>query len=230
MARFSVLLTTLPPAGGAGDASGATVKIDGREVLLRSVELFLNRDEIAQVQICFLPEHLEEGKRRYGGHLSFSGVKVLSGGPKWIDQVAAAADRIADDATHVLVHDAARPALPYPDLEALQAAAEKSPASMLVAPLRSGLIEVDDGDAGRAAHPARAFVLAVTPLAYDRATFLKMAQTRQEPHVSAYALVRGSPLNIRAGGGDAALVSAMLKMMPKPRIKGPSSPFEEAQW
>jgi len=32
------------------------------------------------------------------------------------------------------------------------------------------------------------------------------------------------------GPGDASLVRAMLNLLPKPKIKGPSNPFEEAQW
>src|SRR5215210_1052382 len=113
MANFSVLLLTAPPAGQAADSGGAFVKIDGRESLLKCVELFLNRDNIKQIQIVFLPEALEEAKRKHAPHLSFSGVKVLSGGPRWIDQIAAAAGKISPDATHVIVHDAARPAVPY---------------------------------------------------------------------------------------------------------------------
>src|SRR4051794_41326807 len=97
MGNFSVLLLTAPPAGGGGEAGGAFVKIDGRESLLKTVELFLNRENIKQLQIVFLPENLEEAKRKYAPHLSFSGVKVLSGGPKWIDQIAAAGGKISEE-------------------------------------------------------------------------------------------------------------------------------------
>jgi hypothetical protein len=44
-------------------------------------------------------------------------------------------------------------------------------------------------------------------------------------------LVKGSSLNVRAGGpGEGSLIKTMLNMLPKPKIKPPSSPFEEAQW
>ena len=46
MAVFSVLLLTAPPPGLSGEAGGSLVKIDGREALLRSVELFLNRENV----------------------------------------------------------------------------------------------------------------------------------------------------------------------------------------
>lgn len=231
MATFSVLLVTAAPPGQGGEGGGAFVKIDGREVLLRTVELFLNRENITQIQVCFLPEDLDEAKRKYAAHLGFSGVKVLSGGPKWIDQIAAAAGKIADPCTHVLVHDAARPAVPYMDLEGLLGAAEKHPAVTLATPLRGSLVEVDEGGNALALHPAGRFMQLQAPQVFSKAKFTEMATKKQEPHASQLTLLKGSPLNVRVGGpGDVTLVKAMLNMLPKPKIKGPTSPFEEAQW
>jgi 2-C-methyl-D-erythritol 4-phosphate cytidylyltransferase len=232
MANFSVLLLTAPPAGGAAEAGGPFVKIDGRESLLKTVELFLNRDNIKQIQIVFLPENLEEAKRKYAPHLSFSGVKVLSGGPRWIDQIAAAAGKIAPEATHVVVHDSARPAVAYADIDALLDIAEKNDAVTLAAASRTQLIEVDEGGNPLAIHPPSRYVQLLTPQVFSKATFEKMASTKQELHPSQLKILKGSPLNIRAGGGEAGpgLIKAMLNLLPKPKIKGPTSPFEEAQW
>lgn len=234
MANFSVLILTAPPVGiktAPGEPSGALAKIDGREVLLRSVELFLNRDNVKQVQLCFLPEQLEEGKRKYGPHLSFSGVKVLSGGPKWMDQVAAAAGKIADECTHVILHDAARPAVPYSDVDALMEAAEKAPATVLAAPLRAPLVEVDEGGGAMAFHPQSQFMQLLSPQAFSKARFEEMAKAKQEPHASEWRLLTGSGLNVRANSpADASLIKAMLSMLPKPKAKPASNPFDEAQW
>src|SRR6478672_4017494 len=142
---FSVLVVTAPPTGLAAESGGAFLKIDGRESILRSVELFLNRDNVKQVQVVFTAEDTEEGKRKYGGHLGLFGVKVLTGGPRWIDQVVAAAPKIAPEATHVVLHDAARPAVPYSDIDALMEAAPKHDAVVLAAPVRTTLVEVDEG-------------------------------------------------------------------------------------
>src|SRR5450432_813040 len=143
MASFSVLVLTAPPPGQGAEAGGPFVKIDGREALLRSVELFLNRENVVQTQIIFDPDDIEEAKRKYGGHLSFSGVKVLTGGPKWVDQLAAAADTISTESTHVIVHDAARPAVAYSDIDALMSEAESHPVVSLATVMRSPLVEVD---------------------------------------------------------------------------------------
>ena len=62
-ATFSVLLLTAAPPGHGAEAAGAFVKIEGRESLLRAVELFLNRDNVKQVQLVFDADMIEEGKR-----------------------------------------------------------------------------------------------------------------------------------------------------------------------
>jgi 2-C-methyl-D-erythritol 4-phosphate cytidylyltransferase len=228
---FSVLLLTAAPPGLGSEAGGAFVKIDGREALLRSVELFLNRDNIKQIQLVIPPDAMEEVKRKYGGHLGFSGVKLIPGGPKWVDQIAAGADTLSAEATHVIIHDAARPAVPYSDIDALLAEAEQKPAVALSTPLRTTLVETDEGGNAVAMHSPQRYVLLLTPQAFARDRFAEMAKNKAELHPSQITLVKGSPLNIRAGGpGESGLVKTMINMLPKPKIKAPSSPFEEAQW
>ena len=74
MAVFSVLVLTAPPPTQASEAGGAYVRIDGREALLRSVELFLNRENVRQIQLVVDPDFLDEAKRKYGTHLGLFGV------------------------------------------------------------------------------------------------------------------------------------------------------------
>jgi 2-C-methyl-D-erythritol 4-phosphate cytidylyltransferase/2-C-methyl-D-erythritol 2,4-cyclodiphosphate synthase len=231
MATFSVLLLTAAPMGMGAEAGGAFVKIDGKESMLKCVELFLNRDNIKQIQIVFLPDALEEAKRKYGAHLSFSGVKVLAGGPRWIDQIAAASGKIAPECTHVIVHDAARPAVPYSDIDALCEAGEKSPVVALVSPTRTSLVEIDEGSNALAIHTPSHYMQLMTPWSFSKAAFDEMTAAKAEPHASKLTLLKGSPLNIRVGGaGDVSLAKAMINLLPKPKIKGPLTPFDEAQW
>ena len=230
-ATFGVILVTAAPPGQAAEAGGAFVKVDGRESVLRAVELFLNRDNVKQVQLVFLPDFLDEGKRKYGGHLGLTGVKVVGGGPKWMDQLAAAGEKLLPEATHVIVHDAARPAVAYGDIDALMEAAETKPVVGLTTPVRSTLIEVDEaGNALAYALPTR-FMQLVTPQSFEKQRFLEMCRTKVEVHASEITLLKGSPLNLRLGGpGDAGLVKSMINMLPKPKVKSPLTPFEEAQW
>jgi 2-C-methyl-D-erythritol 4-phosphate cytidylyltransferase len=231
MADFSVLLITAAPPGHGSEAGGAFTKIDGRESLLRSAELFLNRPQIKQIQMTFVSDMMEEAKRKYGGHLGFSGVKLVSAEAKWWDHVAAGVEKLSPDVSHVIVHDAARPAVPFSDIDAVMEAAEKHRAVALTAPLRTNLIEVDEGGHPLAYHTATRFVHLLTPLVFARDKFLEVAKSKLDPHASELHLVKGSPLNIRVGGGgDAGFVKTMINMLPKPKLKAPSSPFEEAQW
>jgi 2-C-methyl-D-erythritol 4-phosphate cytidylyltransferase len=231
MPVFSVVVLTAAPPGHGSEAGGAFVKIDGREALLRGVELFLNRDNVNQITLVVDNDDIEEAKRKYGPHLSFSGVKILGAGVKWMEQIHASGDKISPEATHVIVHDAARPAVPYSDIEALMAAAEKHDAVTLVSPTRATLVEVDEHGHPMAYHFSSRFLNVLTPQVYSREKFLEMARTQREVHPSATALLKGSDLNLRIRGpGDAALARTMLNMLPKPKVKPPSSPFEEAQW
>jgi 2-C-methyl-D-erythritol 4-phosphate cytidylyltransferase len=232
MSTFSVLVLTAAPPGLAAEAGGAFVKIDGREAILRSVELFLNRDNVKQVQVVFLPDEAEEGRRKYGGHLGLFGVKVLTGGHRWIDQIAAAAEKITPEATHVIVHDAARPAVAYSDIDALMDEAGKTQSAVsLATPVRTLVAEVDEGGSPLAFTPPARFMQVLTPQVFPIAAFKTMSTGKKDPHASQFKLLKGSPLNVRVGGsGDANLVKTMLNMLPKPKLKGPSNPFEEAQW
>jgi len=230
-ATFSVLLLTAAPPGHGSEAGGAFVKVDGRESLLRSVELFLNREPIKQIQVVFVSDAMDEAKKKYGGHLSLFGVKLVAGGATWSEQLLAGAEKISADVSHVILHDAARPAVAYSDIDALIEAAEKYPAIALTAPLRTNLLEVDEGGNAIAYHMSTNFVHLLAPLAYSREKFIEYARSKAEPHASAFHLIKGSPLNVRVGGpGDAGYVKQMISMLPKPKIKAPSSPFEEAQW
>lgn len=231
MATFSVAILTAAPPGHAVEAGGAYVKLDGREALLRSVELFLNREPIKQIQVVVLNDDLEEAKRKYGPHLSFSGVKLISGGPRWTDQIAAAARTVSADATHVLLHDAARPLVPYSDIDALIEAAGSSEAVALTAPVRSELIQVDEGGHALRQWRSDEFVELLTPQLYSKPTFTQMASSGRDVASMQAKLLKGSALNVRLrGSGDASLGRCLMNLLPRPKIKPPSSPFEEAQW
>ena len=219
MANFSVIVLTAAPPGLASEAGGHLVKIDQREILLRCVEMFLNRENIKQVQVVFALDAMEEAKRKFYAHLSFTGVRMLSGGVTWIEQIVAAKEKISPDATHVMIHDAARPLVPWADLDAVLEAAEKHPAVVLGAPLRSGLIEVDPGDAPVATHPPTGFYSLLTPQVFARAKFEEMCVKKAELHASQLHMVKGSPLNIRIGPGDGSLAKAILNVLPKAKAK-----------
>jgi 2-C-methyl-D-erythritol 4-phosphate cytidylyltransferase len=231
MASFSVVLFTAAPALLAAEGAGAFVKVDGRECLLRSVEMFLNRDNVKQIHLVVAEEQMEEAKRKYGGHLGFSGVKLIAGGKGWMDQIAAAGEKISAECSHVILHDAARPAVAYNDLEALMSEVEKYPIAAMTTSIRAGLIEMEESGKPLALRSPQRFAQVVTPWAIRKDKFIEMARSKREPAAAEMWLVRSSSLNIRVSSpADAGLAKVNIGMMPKPKIKGLENPFEEAQW
>jgi 2-C-methyl-D-erythritol 4-phosphate cytidylyltransferase len=231
MASFSIAVLTAVPTQMGADGAGAMVKVDGRECVLRSVDTFVNRDGVKQIHLFVGDDQFEEAKRKFGGHLSFSGAKLFSAGRAWADQIAAAAEKISDECTHVVVHDAARPAVAYNDLEALMAEAEKHPVVMMTTPVRGGLVETEESGKPAALCSGARFQNVVTPWAFRKDRFLEMAKNRREPAAGEWRVLRSSSLNIRVTNAtEASLAKSMIGMLPRPKVRGPDNPFEEAQW
>lgn len=232
--KIAVMLLTAPPPGspGAAGGEGAFIKVEGRECLLRTAELFVNRPDVAQVLATFQNDDAEDARQRFGGHLAFIGVKIGAATDGWHAQIKVLAQKLAEDVTHVLVHDAARPAVAFTDLDALAEAARKSPSSpcALVADLDAELLETDGQDHGVGYRPSGAFHLLLWPRIYPRDDVAALADGR-EPPADRLKLVRGLANNIRCNRpGDAKRVAAMIKLLPEPKRQGPLSPFDEAQW
>ena len=130
-------IAVILPAAGASSryaaGGGLRPKIDedlgGRSVLLRSVELFSNRDEVACIIVAGPADDYEEFIARHGDKLGLLGVKACRGGKthRW-ETVKNALALVPEDCTHVAVHDAARPATPPELIDRIFAAAEKHPA------------------------------------------------------------------------------------------------------
>jgi len=102
------------PAAGASRRFGAGDKLaqdlGGRSLLLRTVELFTKREEVTSIVVAAPPDDLDGFREKYGAPLSFHGVRIVPGGrvERW-ETVKLALAAVPDDATHVAVHDAARP-------------------------------------------------------------------------------------------------------------------------
>jgi 2-C-methyl-D-erythritol 4-phosphate cytidylyltransferase len=229
--KIGVVIYTAAPVDQSGEAGGAFVKVDGRECLLRSVELFVNRPETARIVVVVDEDEAGDAKRRFSAHFGLTGVQLAVGGPRWLDQAAAALPKLPTEATHVILHDAARPIVPFGDIDALIEAAGEYPAAALSSPVRGTLVEVDGHGHAKGYAGATRFLQLLTPQIFTREQFEKMASTGIETAAHDLGLVKGSPLNLRVGGpGDERLARTMLGLLPKPKVAPTGNPFEEAQW
>jgi len=106
-------VSVIIPAAGSSRRYGMDKlgqDLGGRAMLLRTVELFTKRDEVRSIVVAGPPDDLETFRERFGAPLSFHGVRIVEGGrtERW-ETVRNALAAVPPEATHVAVHDAARP-------------------------------------------------------------------------------------------------------------------------
>jgi 2-C-methyl-D-erythritol 4-phosphate cytidylyltransferase len=230
MATFGVIVFTAAP-DAVSSPQGALVKIDGREALLRSVELFVNRDEITQIVVGFNPADAEAAKSKFGSHLMILGFKAATGGPGLREQLKACAEKLPDDVTHVILHDAARPAVSANDIDKLIELAPKHPALAMVTPLASPLVRIDEAGVLSESLAPKPLRHLVWPQVLQRKLFDEALAKGFEAVLSRLHPMESSPYNVRVNGAnEAAYLKAMIALLPKPKTKASSNPFDEAQW
>ena len=231
MSKFGVIVYTAAP-DAASSPQGAFVKVDGRECLLRSVELFVNQPDVAQIVVAFSPADAESHKQKFGSHVAIMGFAVATGGPLLRDQLRAAAAKLPDDVTHVIVHDAARVAVSPTDLDRLFDAAAMHDAVALVTTIPAAtLVRLDESNTLSDPMPGRAFRQLATPQAFARATFDEMLLKGFDAILSRLTPLESSPCNVRVNGAnEAGFAKAMIALLPRANSKASSNPFDEAQW
>ena len=104
-------VTAIIAAAGAGRRLGAAVpkqmlQIGGRTILERSVSAFASHPRINEVIVALPAELAAEPPAWLRQHHS---IRVVEGGARRQDSVAAAFDKVATTSDIILVHDAARP-------------------------------------------------------------------------------------------------------------------------
>ena len=121
----------LPAAGqsrrfGDGKKNKLEMALGGRSVLVRAVELFSGRPDVCEVIVAVPPDQLDGFKYKWGDKLSFMGAKIVAGGTveRW-ETVRNALAAVSTEATHVAVHDAARPLATQAMIDRIFAAMEK---------------------------------------------------------------------------------------------------------
>jgi len=129
-----------------GDVRASKIDQDlgGRTVLLRTIETLSRRDEITRIIVAAPPDDIDAFRDRYGATLGFHGVEIVEGGriERW-ETVRNALEAISDDATHIAVHDAARPGVDDTLLDRLFAAARELDAVVPAIPIRGTIKRAD---------------------------------------------------------------------------------------
>lgn len=244
MAKVSVIVVA---AGKSerfeGDARKPFASLDGRAIFLRSLEKFINRDDVCQTQLVVSPSDAEEVKKRYGSNLAFMGVTLVEGGAERSDSVAAALEKVTEDADLVAVHDAARPCVTEDMIDAVFAEAAKCGAAILASPVTATLKKVSDANVIDQTVDRANLYEAQTPQVFKRDLIHKAYKATGDARSPStddamlleqtghpVAIVKSDPTNIKiTRKADMPLAAAIIKSRPAKKIQKLGA-FEEAQW
>ncbi len=245
MAKISVIVV----AAGKGKRFGGTekkclTKVDGQPMFLRSLQLFINREDVAETVLVVAPSDEHLIKEKFGANLGFLGVKLAVGGAERCDSVSNGLARVSADAEYIAIHDAARPCPSVDMIDRVFAEAVKTGAAILAAPLRGTLKRASGAGVVDETVSREGLWEAQTPQVFKREVLLeayaKRSDFQGEPTDDAQLveftghpvhLVESDLSNLKVTAqGDIALANAIIKSRPAPKPKGFLRPFEEAQW
>ncbi len=244
MAKFAVIV----PAAGQSARFGDKPKkpfavLDGRPVVIRTLELFINRPDVVQTILVVAPQDMEEVKRKFTANLSFMGVKLVEGGKERHETVAKALEHVKGEAEFVAVHDAVRPCVTEEMIDRVFAQAEKSGAAILASPVLSTLKRVGTANVIENTISREGLWEAQTPQVFRKDWLVEAYSKRGQAGESitddaqlvevigkTVTVVESDLSNLKiTSPSDIRLAQAILKSRPPAKAKGLGA-FEEAQW
>ncbi|MEM1447167.1 MAG: 2-C-methyl-D-erythritol 4-phosphate cytidylyltransferase [Planctomycetota bacterium] len=139
-------------AGGSASASKIEFELDHKPVFLHAIEAFRAVGNVGQIILAVHPDRLDDFRFRWEDKLAFLQVDLVAGGriERW-ETVKLALEAVRDGATHIAVHDAARPVVSPTMIERVFAAAERLPAVIPGLPVSSTLKRVGTAETDAAA-------------------------------------------------------------------------------
>lgn len=245
MAKYAVII----PAAGKGERFGGGenkifAKLDGRPIFLRTLELFINREDVCQTILVVSGGDMTEMKSRYGANLGFMGVQIAEGGARRFDSVRGALATVREDAEFIAVHDAVRPCAGGDMIDAVFAEAVRTGAAILAAPLHGTIKRVSESGVIDATVPRENLYEAQTPQVFRRDLLLDAYANAPEDAQSItddallvermghpVSVVKCDPSNLKiTAREDITLANAILKARPVAKPVRKLGAFEEAQW
>jgi 2-C-methyl-D-erythritol 4-phosphate cytidylyltransferase len=241
MPNFAVIL---PAAGQSRRFHDKAYKkpfapLGGRAVWLHSAERFLNRSDVKQVIVCVSADDRELFNMKFGANIAILGVQVIEGGEHRTDTVQRALEKVKDEIDFVAVHDAARPCIADPWIDAVFEAAARDGAAILAAPVQATLKRADQKKHITETVSRDGLWEAQTPQVFRRDLLIEAyAKRGREPVTDDAQLVErlGKPvtivpcsqLNIKiTTRDDLKLAEQVLKVLPKPKLDAFNHPFAD---
>lgn len=142
--KFAVII---PAAGQSSRFGGHRKKpfqdLAGRAVWLRTVDHFINRDDVSEVVLVLAEDDIADFKSRFGPNLAFMNVKIVAGGASRAESVQNGIAALDESADFIAVHDAARPLLTKAWVTEIFAAAIQHGAVIPGTPVSSTVKRID---------------------------------------------------------------------------------------
>ena len=239
MSTFAVIL---PAAGQSRRFHDKAYKkpfapLGGRAVWLHSAERFMNRPDVKQVIVVIAAEDKELFDMKFGANIAILGVQVVIGGAERADSVQKALEQVKEGIDFVAVHDAARPCLADPWIDAVFEAAARDGAAILGTSVSATLKRVDLQKHITDTVDRAGLWEAQTPQVFRRDLLIQAYAKRGRYSVTDDAqlverlghkvtVVPCSRLNIKiTTRDDLKLAEQVLKVLPKPKLEGFQHPF-----
>ncbi|RLS28813.1 MAG: 2-C-methyl-D-erythritol 4-phosphate cytidylyltransferase [Planctomycetota bacterium] len=242
MPTFGVILAAAGQSNRFQDANYKKpfAPLAGRPVWLHSAEKFLERSDVRQVVVVVAPEDRESFVEKFSANLAFMGITMTEGGAHRADSVRRGLEKLDAGIDMVAIHDAARPCLATPWIDAVFSTGARTGAAILAIPVVGTLKRVGADGTIIETVDRTGLWEAQTPQVFSRQVLERAfaaAQAGAPPTDEAQlvesigqkvTVVRGSAMNLKiTSREDLALAEQTLKALPKPRLSGPSHPFAD---
>lgn len=214
MSRFAVILAAAGKSSRFGHPQHKKVyaALAGKAMWTFAAEAFVQRADVAQVILVVAAEDREMFDEKFAALADSLGVQVVSGGDQRADSVLNGLQAVRPEIPLVAIHDAARPCIASPWIDAVFAAAEKTGAAILATPCSATLKRAGGDQNIEQTLPRDNVWLAQTPQVFRRQLLIDAyAAYAQNPHAASATddsaiveasgasvqLIEGSPLNIK---------------------------------
>jgi 2-C-methyl-D-erythritol 4-phosphate cytidylyltransferase len=195
------------PAAGSGKRFGSTENkifqpLAGRPIFLRTCDAFARRDDVAIILLVASPSDMPRLEDRFGPELETLGVRIVAGGPVRTESVRNALDHVPPQAALTAVHDAVRPCVAQPWLDAVFDEARATGAAMLAWPEHATLKYVDESGVIRRTVDRSNIWQAQTPQVFRTDWLIEAYAAASEAATDDAGLVEAAGHHVRVVTGD----------------------------
>ncbi|MDR0522602.1 MAG: 2-C-methyl-D-erythritol 4-phosphate cytidylyltransferase [Planctomycetaceae bacterium] len=153
------------------------VRLGGKPVWLRCVDLFRKQESLAQIIVVVAPEDIGWFRQYYAGEINSMLISVVAGGENRVDSIRRGLMSVSPKVDYVAVHDAARPCVSVQEIAAVLSAAQKYGAAVLAAPIVA-TVKKAAGDQIEKTIPREGLWESQTPQVFRRELLLEAYQQR----------------------------------------------------